>query len=290
MNRKYKKSKIEINKYTCSRLLSDHNNKALISTFSCSKNPSLAAHLKRKAWFEEQNNKRAHFLVKEDNKIVLYFSLQCGILVQAHKKILSGINHRETDTGTEYFIDDDIIDVTKTIPAIELSHFCVNDSYRNKKSEWVVYNGPFTYKVGEYCFYQYVAPIVIDIAEKVGVEILYLFCADEGSDKLLEYYSSLNFKIMDDMACVRSDYENNLSCLTQKICDLKKATQEFMNEKKANDILTYLKTHKNISIQKIKKITELSNTYFLLNKLIKENLIEEDSERKHTYVLKQKSL
>lgn len=286
MSRKHKKSKIEISKYKCSRLLSDHNNKSLISTFSCMKNPSLAALLQRKAWFEEQNNKRAYFLVKEDNKIVLYFSLQCGLLVQAHKKILSGIGHRETATGLEYYVDDDIIDVTKTIPAIELSHFCVNDSYRKKKCDWYISNGPFKYKVGHYCFYQYIAPIIIDIAEKVGVEIIYLFCADEGTSKLFEYYSSLNFKIMDDMACVRSEYENNLLCMTQKICNLRIVTNEFMDEKKAPDILAYLETHKNISVQKIKNNFEVTDVDVLLRKMVAQDLIEEDLGRKYTYKLK----
>lgn len=80
MLRRNKKATIEVSKYNCARLLSDHNNKSLISNFLSVKNPSLGAHLQRGAWYEEQNNKRACFLVKEENKIVLYFSLQCGIL------------------------------------------------------------------------------------------------------------------------------------------------------------------------------------------------------------------
>ena len=288
MLRRHKKSKIEISKYTCSRLLSDHNHKALISTFSCSKNPSLAANLQRRAWFEEQNNKRAYFLIKEGTKIVLYFSLQCGILIQSHEKILRGIGHRETTTGFEYFINDDILDVTKTIPAIELSHLCINDSYRNKKNEWRIYNGPFKYRVGQFCFYQYIAPIVIDIATKLGVEIIYLFCADEGNGKLFEYYSLLNFKIMDNMACVRSEHEKNLLCMTQKISDLKISTDRFMDEKKATAILSYLKIHKNINIKNLKSMFEINDGIALLDKLMLQGLIEEDSEHNKSYRLRQK--
>ena len=288
MLRKHKKSPIEVSKYKCARLISDHNNKSLISTFLSFKNPSLGAHLQRNAWHEEQNNKRAYYLVKEGNKIVLYFSLQCGILIKSHEKILRGIGHKETDDGIAYFIDNDIIDVTKTVPAIELSHFCVNAAYRNKKSEWTINNGPFKYKVGQYCFYQYIAPLVIDIADKVGVEIIYLFCADVGDNKLFEYYSSLNFKIMDDMACIRSEYENYLLCMTQKISDLRIFTEHFNDEKKANAILAYLKSHKNITTGKLKEIFEINDVPVLLDKLVSQGFIEEDPTHKRSYKLKQK--
>lgn len=288
MLRKHKKAKIEISKYNCARLISDHNNKSLISAFSSAKNPSLAAHLQRRAWHEEQNNKRAYFLVKEGNKIVLYFSLQCGILIKSHEKILRGIGHKKTEDGIDYFIDNDIIDVTKTVPAIELAHFCVNDAYRNKKSEWTIYNGPFEYKVGQYCFYQYIAPLVIDIADKVGVEIIYLFCADAGDNKLFEYYSSLNFKIMDDMACIRSEYENHLLCMIQKISDLRNSTERFKDEKKANAILAYLKAHKNITTGKLKEIFEINDVLALLDKLVCQGFIEEDPTHKRSYKLKSK--
>lgn len=286
MLRRQRKSKIDISKYTCSRLISNHDNKSLISTFSASRNPSLAFHLQRMAWFEEQNNKRAYFLIKEDNKIVLYFSLQCGLLVKSHEKILRGIGHKETETGIEYYIDADIIDVTKTVPAIELSHFCTNDSYRNKKTEWQIFNGPFKYKVGEYCFYHYIAPIVLDLAEKVGVEILYLFCADEGNNKLFEYYSSLHFDVMDNMACIRSEYEKHLICMTQKIADLRNATSNFMDEKKAPAILEYLRIHKNINCQKIKTIFAVNNVPILMEKLIAMELIELEPDHKYLYRLK----
>lgn len=288
MLRRHKKSPIEVSKFKCSRLISDHNNKSLISTFSSSKHPSLGAHLQRGAWHEEQNNKRAYFLVKEENKIVLYFSLQCGILIKSHEKILRGISHKETDDGIAYFIDNDIIDVTKTIPAIELAHFCVNDTYRNKKSEWAIYNGPFKYKVGQYCFYQYIAPLVIDIADKVGVEIIYLFCADAGDNKLFDYYSSLNFKIMDNMACVRSEYENDLLCMIQKISDLRNFTEQFKDEKKVNAVLAYLKVHKNISTGNLKEIFEINDVPALLDKLVCQGFVEEDPTRKRSYKLKQK--
>ncbi len=283
MMKRYKKHEIEIEKYTCSRLISDHDNKAVISQFTSTINPSMAAHLQRKAWFEEQNNKRAYFLIKEGNKIVLYFSLQCGLMIKSHEKIIRGIGHRESDTGYEYFIDDDIIDVTKTVPAIELSHFCVNESYRRRKKEWIINNGPFKYRVGEYCFFQYIAPIILDIADKVGVEYIYLFCADEGNNKLFEYYSSLNFEIMDDMACVRSEYENRLLCLTQKISDLKFATVKFMDEKKANAILDYLKVHKKIKCNKIKSIFGVNNVPILIDKLVSMGLIERDQVTKSVY-------
>lgn len=283
MLRKHKKDKIIITDFRCSRMISDRNHKSLISTFSCSKNPSLAGHLKYKAWGEEQNNKRAYFLIKEGNKIVLYFSLQCGLLIKSNEKILGGINHRETAAGPEYYINSDIVDVTKTVPAIELAHFCVNDTYRQKKIKWKILNGPFEYRVGQYCFYEYIAPIIIDIADKIGVEIVYLFCADDGNQTLFDYYSSLNFSIMDNMACVRSDYEANLLCMTQKISTLKNAMLQFNDEKKVSSILEYLKTHKNISNQKMRKMFEIADVCTLISKMLDQKLIIEDPIVKNAY-------
>ena len=283
MPRKHKKDRIIITDFSCSRMISDHNHKSLISTFSCSKNPSLAGHLKYKAWGEEQNNKRAYFLIKEGNKIVLYFSLQCGLLIKSHEKILGGINHRETAAGPEYYINNDIVDVTKTVPAIELAHFCVNEAYRKKKIKWEIFNGPFKYRVGQYCFYEYIAPIIIDIADKVGVEMVYLFCADDGNQTLFDYYSLLKFSIMDDMACVRSEYEANLLCMTQKIIDLKTTILQFNDEKKASAILEYLKTHKNIHYQKMGKMFDINDVNNLISKMVGRNLIIEDPIVKNAY-------
>ena len=88
---------------------------------------------------------------------------------------------------------------------------------------------------------------------------------------------------MDDMACVRSEYEANLLCMTQKIIDLKTTILQFNDEKKASAILEYLKTHKNIHYQKMGKMFDINDVNNLISKMVGRNLIIEDPIVKNAY-------
>lgn len=103
-------------------------------------------------------------------------------------------------------------------------------------------------------FYKYIAPKVIEVAEIAGSQFLYLFCADDGSKKLLDYYvNKLNFSIMDNMACVRSTYDRGLTCLTIRIETLKDDLALFNDMSKAEAILEYLHNEKSITIYQAKR-------------------------------------
>ena len=222
------KKDIFVDDYACERIGNNRNDKALFNGFYCYRNPSLQGYLQREAWRENNQNKRAVYLVKEKNKIVMYFTLQCGVLVQCHKKEIGGIVHKGTEQSPKYHIDTENIEVTNSIPAIEMAQFCINDAYKRKKKSWKIPHGNRMYNVGAYCFYRYIAPKVIQLAEIAGLKYLYIFCADDGTGKLKDYYiRELHFEEMDDMACIRSKYDQDLPCMTIKIEDLIKYTDAF---------------------------------------------------------------
>lgn len=73
------------------------------------------------------------------------------------------------------------------IPAIELTHFAVDERFKNplgKKN---------TVHTGEYIFWNFILPIVNEVSEKVACKVLFLFAID--TPKLITYYKDvLKFK------------------------------------------------------------------------------------------------
>lgn len=64
----------------CERLTDNPDNEDAILAFE-NKCDSLANHLHNDAWKEDTDNDSAHYLVKsEENEVLLYFSLRCGLL------------------------------------------------------------------------------------------------------------------------------------------------------------------------------------------------------------------
>ena len=276
MASKYRKEKstINIENFSCVRLKSDQTNKAIIQSFTSKMNPNLSQYLRTKAWFEDNNNYRAYYLVKDLHKIVLYFSLQCGLLVKCHEKIVGGIAHQSAEDATKYFIGEDKINVTNVIPGVEIAHFCVNDTYKDKKAGWKIKQGLWEYTVGAYVFYEYIAPKIIKMAEISGLQYAYLFCADDGSEKLCHYYiERLNFKIMDNMACIRPDYDNDLNCLTIRIEDLIQDVGRFRDSKKVDLILKWLKDKESISSFEAKQVG-IQDAKYLFKRIVEKGLAE----------------
>lgn len=274
MLRRDKKSEIVAQNFSCVRLSLGNDNKTLIQGFNSSKNSGLAHYLHREAWHEDKSNYRAYYLVRDKNKIVLYFSLQCGLLIQCHKKTLGGITHQNDGDKTQYIIENDKIDVTRVIPGIELAHFCANDSYRRKKADWHIVHGIWKYTVGTYIFYNFVAPKIINVASISGLQYVYLFCADDGSSNLVHYYqNALHFSIMDDMSCVRQQYDSQLCCMTLKIEALIDDTKRFQDMDKVNAILEYLKTNKALSIQQAKKLFNIYDPQYLFKRMIESEVV-----------------
>lgn len=156
---------------------------------------------------------------------------------------------------------------------MEISHFCVNETYKKKKSNWEITNCISEYSVGTYVFYKFIVPRIIDISLKIGLQIVYLFCADDGSGKLFEFYESLSFQKMDDMACIRSEYNENLCCFTCKIETLKKDLNRFNDVQKADEIIEFLSTNKKISVNDAIKKFNISDYRYLFGMLVDKGLV-----------------
>lgn len=268
----FKKDIME-NDFLCVRLSSDREHKSLIKHFTSRKSLLLPVHLQRYAWREDVNNYRSFYLVKEKKRIVCYFSLQAGLLVKCRKKILGGIVAKEVAGQKDYYIDKDKIDVSAVIPAIELAHFCVNDTYRkNKRNNRITY-GIYDYTIGVYVFYKFIAPIIIELSSKIGMQYVYLFCADDWTNSLTKYYTEhLHFQQMDDMACIRPDYDEGLECLTLKIADLITDRARFEDLGRTNLVIDYMKTHGTISNYQARREFGISDPEYLFICITKKGL------------------
>lgn len=277
---------VDVTNFTCERLSSNNRNKGLINSFSSERNSSFTAYLKFNSYREDSNNKKAVYLIKDGEKLVGYFSLHCGLMVKCHKKILSGISSKIKNGKIEYYIDKDVIDVTNIVPSIEIIHFCINTSYKKKKSNWSVINGMDKYSIGQYIYYKFILPIIIDAANNIGLQMIYLFCADDGSGKLIEYYRKLGFSLMDNMACIRTGYDSSLSCMTCKIIDAKKRLNYFIDENKIEDIKKYLLENKEISCKKAKDDLFLIDPQPIFDYLVKNGIAEWNNNSKKKIIIK----
>ena len=75
------------NNYYCQRLTADQENKELIRSFRCKRNPSLSAFLRYMAWEADIEGQLLTYLVKnKENQILAYFSLQCGSVFESLEK------------------------------------------------------------------------------------------------------------------------------------------------------------------------------------------------------------
>ena len=80
---------------------------------------------------------------------------------------------------------------TFLIPAIELTHFAVDERFKNP------INDKSSVRTGEFIFWNYIIPIVKDVANKVGCKALFIFAID--TPKLVMYYMNvLKFKELPD--------------------------------------------------------------------------------------------
>ena len=204
-----KKIEVDISNFECIRLKDIREKvKTQVEHFCSEKNPGLGHYLHYHAWQEEVNNYRAFYLIMDGDEIVLYFSLQMGSTIKCHTKTIGGINYIKD--GDIYKILDDKLEVDKCVPVVEIPQFCVNDRYRNKRKSWKIIYKEHQYNVGQYVFYKYIVPIVLESAKMIGFQYLILFCADNEQGDLERYYGTMGFKRMDDMACLRDKYSEKL--------------------------------------------------------------------------------
>ncbi len=165
------------------RLTANEENERLVKSFSCQRNPHLADHLKYTAWNEDKEGETAYYIVREDSKVLFYFSLRCNALVEPFT---------EEDSTKEKCIfmkeakQKGFLPQKKTFSAVELVQFCKNSNC-NKKD------------LGCHVFFNGVIPLVYALKKIVGCKYLYLYAADLSADStLVAYYKAkLGFKGLD---------------------------------------------------------------------------------------------
>lgn len=217
-------------RYICERLSTKNVNKKLIETFSNKRNPNLAEYLKNSAWQDDKDGWNAIYIVKDkdnDETVVLYFGLKSGMIslpfsegvyYLLKKKEEDFLQHLPKDE--KFYLnyirefletaqkEDEIDKVAETMPGIELSHFCINDTYRERLKA----NKQDTKGLGEYLYFSEILPIVDQARELIGCKFLYLFAADDTEEEsLISYYRDrLNFQqisefdssVLDDRAMI----------------------------------------------------------------------------------------
>lgn len=150
------------------------------------------------AWNEDYSKETKVYVVKTyfTKEVVCYFALKAGIVSS---------NFKEQDILRE---KNALVNGTKLVPStiagIELSHFAVNDNYREK------HNG--VKGLGEYIYPKFIYPIIEKTSSLIGSKIVYLYAADDSSKKLTNYYEGLHFstiKDADDLKPVTSYYDDN---------------------------------------------------------------------------------
>jgi hypothetical protein len=114
--------------------------------------------------------------------------------------------------------------VEKCVSAIELRHFCKNESYQIPEKVGI--------PLGFWLFWEQIVPTILDITKRVGCKYIYLFAADrteefEVSDmkKLVRYYKNA-FKFYecdeDDLIIVKPEYDEYCYGLIQEVSKLEK--------------------------------------------------------------------
>lgn len=111
-------------------------------------------------------------------------------------------------------------------PALEIVEFCKCDSC-NSLSIWNSLD--LKGKVGEYVFFTYIFPIVINISNQIGCSFVTLYAADSSQDKtLVEYYiRALHLFKPKGVTVNKPKYDLGCILLVQHIERLKELYEEF---------------------------------------------------------------
>ena len=149
--------------YSVEHIFDSPENLDLISSFTVANNAyGLESYLKFQATKDEKENIARTYLVKDKmtGELACYFSLRTGLVT--------------------FQIINDKFD---TFPAIELSNFAVNDTYKRNHTE--------VQKLGVHIFDVFILPIVRCMAKYVGVNSLYIYALP--NDKLIDHYQIMGF-------------------------------------------------------------------------------------------------
>lgn len=171
--------KIFSRKMYCEPLTCNEKNKKLLDSFfierekEVSKIPDrvvgLQAYLQRCAWKDDENNIVKIYLIKTyfTNEVVAYFGLRaCMVSVDTEYRDVSAEKNAKIN-GIKL--------LPKTISSLEISHFAVNDAYKNKHKK----NGKPLAKLGAYLYPTFIYPIIKNVSSKVGIKLVCLYAAGD---------------------------------------------------------------------------------------------------------------
>lgn len=169
----------------------------------------LCQYLKHCAWEDDCNNDVKIYLIKSmfSKEIVAYFGLKAGLIADS----ISERDEQKEQLGIKYGVKA----VPSTIPGIELSHFAINDKFKEKHN---------AKRLGKYLYPKFIYPIIKKVSEEIGAKIVYLYAADSSDDgnaqALVNYYSSFGFHTVEkgnDIRPVTSYYDNECIFMYQEI-------------------------------------------------------------------------
>ncbi|MDE6338551.1 MAG: hypothetical protein K2K97_02040 [Muribaculaceae bacterium] len=260
-----------LNSLCIERLSSQEQNLRDIEFFASKRGESLIHTLQNEAFEEDSNGTAAYYLVRTvSGDILCYFSLKAGLLfsksidleaLETKKKLSYLLDRRKllSDKPEESvllkkdldksicelkqdlakwieFSDADNIHkrVSKTYPAIELVHFCVNDHHRQY---WEELKLGEKNSIGITVFWHIIAKLVLKISSLLGVEYLFLFAADNTPDRELVNHYKTNFKFDKpaEMFTTLPIYDFGCEFLCQNLHSLKDGRKNFYSNFNATE-------------------------------------------------------
>ena len=87
----------------------------------------------------------------------------------------------------------------------------------------------------------------------------------------------LHFDIMDDMACVRPEYDSSLNCMTAKVSEILIYRNRFLDMDKLGEIMEYLQENGTISVQQAKTKFDVKDPAYLFERIILSEMATVDS-------------
>ena len=214
----------------CQRLSSDSENGKLIDRFCCRANPVLAANLKYYAWTDDSTGDVAYYVIKtSENRLLMYFSLKCGALFDGldgdpWELKAARLDRESTENGS-------ISRVSKTYPAVELVHFCINDDGR---SYWKSIQEKYgiNQSMSVVLFWLFVVPAINSVRATVGCRYVYTYVADATTENRLVwfYQNRLRFEVPDKLGVNKPVYDFMCTFMCQEIQSLLEYRMDFFEQ------------------------------------------------------------
>ena len=206
--------------FYCELLRANKNNRTLIQDFTIyreaeysqlpDKIVGLEAYLKMCAWNDDENDLVKIYLINDSNTndVVAYFGLKAGMLAANMEEAIS------LDEQQALFKSEGVKIFPEVLPGIEISHFAVNDKYRDKLSG----DGAPVKGLGRYLFPKYIYPIIMEVGAKIGIHMIYLYAA--GDNTLVSYYKdAFDFQEMtenDQYTPLEPEYDGGCTFMYQR--------------------------------------------------------------------------